>query len=144
MKIDYNKILKKNMLNILKDVLLNIEKNGLKDGNHLYINFLTNHSKVKIPKWLKEKYPNEMTIVIQYEYYNLNVEEDKFSIGLSFNNVNADLLIDYDSVISFADPHANFGLKLKNYEKIKEKPKKNIKKEKKNNVVDFKNYKKIN
>ena len=148
MKIDYQNILKTNMINVLKDVLKNIEENGLKEGHHLYITFITNHPKVSLPRWLKEKYPNEITIVIQYEYYNLTVNEDNFSIGLSFNNVKADLVIGYESIISFADPFANFGLQLINKESlsktIKKNTKKNTKHKKTNNVIDFKTFKKIN
>ena len=135
MKIDYQKILKKNMINVLKDVLINIENNGLKGGHHLYITFLTNHPKVLLPKWLKEKYPDEMTIIIQYEYYHLTVNEYTFSIS-------------YESILSFADPFANFGLKLINKEPLNKNIKKNTKKKTKtkktNNVIDFKTYKKIN
>ena len=148
MKIDYQNILKTNMINVLKDVLKNIEENGLREGHHLYITFLTNHPKTILPKWLKEKYPNEITIVIQYEYYNLTVNEDNFSIGLSFNNVKADLVIGYESIISFADPFENFGLQLINKESlsktIKKNTKKNSKHKKTNNVIDFKTFKKIN
>ena len=66
--IEYQNILDKNMLNVLKDILINIRDKGLSNNNHLYITFFTNHKKVEIPNWLKENYPNEMTIVIQYEY----------------------------------------------------------------------------
>ena len=146
MKIDYQNILKKNMLNVFKKVLKIIEKNGLREGHHLYITFLTNHPKVSIPTWLKEKYPNEMTIVIQYEYYYLIVNKDNFSIELSFNDVKANLVIDYESIISFADPFANFGLKLINKEPLNKTIKKNTKKKNKtkktNNVIDFKTFKK--
>ena len=140
MKIDYKKIFKANITNILIEVLTNIEKNGLSEGHHLYITFQTNHKKVKIPDWLKKKYPIEMTIVIQYEYYNLKTKKDKFYIGLSFNDIKADLEIGYESVISFADPFANFGLKL--IEEDKENNKSNVKNKKTNNIIDFKNYKK--
>ena len=139
MKIDYQNIFKKNIVNILIDVLKTIEENGLAQGHHLYITFQTNHNKVLIPKWLKDKYPKEMTIVIQYEYYDLKVKKDKFLIGLSFNDIKTNLEINYESVISFADPYANFGLKL--IEKEKEK-KSVIKNKKSNNIIDFKNYKK--
>jgi len=141
MKIDYQNILKKNMINVLKDVLKNIEENGLKGEHHLYITFQTTHPKTLLPRWLKEKYPNEMTVVIQYEYYHLTVNEDNFSIGLSFNDVKTDLFISYDSIISFGDPFANFGLKLINIEPLNKTIKKNTKK-KTNNVIDFKTFKK--
>ena len=113
MKINYSNILK-NMINVFKDVLKSIQNNGINNGHHLYITFKTNSQKVVIPKWLKEKYPKEMTIVIQYEFWNLKVENDYFKITLSFNNINADLVIPFNKVISFADPYANFGLKLSN------------------------------
>ena len=148
MKIDYQNILKKNMINVLKDVLKKIEDNGLKGGHQLYITFLTNHPKASLPKWLKIKYPSEMTIVIQYEYYYLIVNKDNFSIELSFNDVKANLVIDYESIISFADPFANFGLKLINKEPLNKTIKKNTKKrkeiKKRNNVIDFKTFKIIN
>ena len=148
MKIDYQNILKKNMINVLKDVLKNIEENGLKGGHLLYITFLTNHPKTLLPRWLKKKYPDEMTVVIQHEYYHLTVNENNFSIGLSFKDIKADLFISYESIISFADPFANFGLKLINKEPLNKNIKKNAKKKNKtkktNNVIDFKTFKKIN
>ena len=141
--IEYQKILEKNMLSVFKDILINIRNNGLSNNNHLYITFLTSHKKVELPNWLKQKYPDEMTIVIQYEYYDLKVNNDSFSITLSFNDIKANLLIGYDAIISFADPSANFGLILKNNKLINE-VKKNTKiySSKKNNVIDFSNYKK--
>ena len=112
MKINYSKILKNNMINVLRDVLTNVKKNGLQEGHHLYITFKTNEKKVIIPQWLLDKFPSEMTIVIQYEYWNYEVANDHFKITLSFNDIKTDLMIPFSSVISFADPYANFGLKL--------------------------------
>ena len=148
MIINYTEILKKNMINVFKDVLLNIEKNGLQEGHHLYITFNTNNAKVKIPKWLQEKYPVEMTIVIQYEYWNFKIKNNSFNIGLSFEDIKTDLEISYNSVVSFADPYANFGLSLipkiinKNNIKIKKSVKNKKKNFKKDNIIDFNNYKK--
>ena len=110
--IEYQKILDKNMLNVFKDILINIKNNGLSNNNHLYITFFTNHKNVELPNWLKQKYPEEMTIVIQYEYNDLEINDNNFSISLSFDNIKANLKIDYNSIISFADPSANFGLIL--------------------------------
>ena len=75
MKINYSQILNKNLINVLKDVLLDIITNGLKEGHHLYITFYTNNKTI-IPHWLKDKFPEEMTIVIQHEYWNLKVFEN--------------------------------------------------------------------
>ena len=142
--IEYQKILDKNMLNVFKDILINIKNNGLSNNNHLYITFFTNHKNVELPNWLKQKYPEEMTIVIQYEYNDLEINDNNFLISLSFDNIKANLKIDYNSIISFADPSANFGLILQK-NKIQKKLKKNLenKKAKNNsNVISFSNYKK--
>ena len=132
------------MVNVLKDILIEIENNGMSNNNHLYITFLTNHKNVEVPSWLIEKYPDEITIVIQYEYYNIKVNDEYFKITLSFNDVMADLKIGYSAIISFADPSANFGLKLQTT-KIKKlnKNKSRNKKEAKNksNVIDFSTFK---
>ena len=87
MKINYNKYLHKNLINVFKDVLLDVEQNGLKEGHHLYISFLTNQLGVIISKSLKKQFPTEMTIVIQYEYWNLKIKDNSFEISLSFNNI---------------------------------------------------------
>ena len=147
MKINYSKILKKNMINVLKDVLTNIKKNGLQKGHHLYITFKTNDKKVIIPQWLSDKFPIEMTIVIQYEYWNYDIANDHFKITLSFNDIKTDLSIPFSSVISFADPYANFGLKLiqhkvtdnKNKTKQKLKTKEYLKR---NNIIDLNKFRK--
>ena len=149
MKINYQQILKKNMINVLKDVLKVIEKDNLKEGHHLYITFNTENKKVILPKWLKKKHPKEMTIVLQYEYSNLKILEEKFEILLSFNDVKVNLSIPFISIISFADPFANFGLKIINENNLttlrREKEKKNNKiNKKKDNVIDFTKFKKSN
>ena len=97
MKINYPEILKKNMTNVLKDVLHEIEISGIKEDHSLYITFNTNNN-VIIPKWLKKKHPNKMTIVIQHEYWNLKIFEEKFKIVLSFNNIKVNLSIPYESI----------------------------------------------
>ena len=141
--IEYQKILKVNMINVFKDTLKNIRDNGLSNNNHLYITFITNHKNVELPNWLKQKYPEEMTILIQYEYYDLKINKNNFSISLSFNNIKTNLIIDFDSIISFADPSANFGLILQKT-KNKKKLNKNTENQtsKKDNVINFSNYKK--
>ncbi len=141
--IEYQKILNKNMLNVFKDILKNIRDNGLSNNNHLYITFLTNHKNVELPDWLKQKYPQEMTIVVQYEYYDLKINNNNFSISLSFNDIKTNLIIDYNAIISFADPSANFGLILQK-NKSQKKLKRNLdnKKSKEGNVINFSNYKK--
>ena len=147
--IDYQKILNKNLLNVFTDILKNIESNGLDGINHLYVTFKTDNSKNIIPDWLLLKYPDEMTIVIQHEYYHLSLNKSFFNIGLSFNNKKADLKIAFNSIISFADPSSNFGLNYQfndSIKKIKKKKKtvakKNINKDNVSNVIKFSKFKK--
>ena len=147
--IQYQKILNKNLLNVFIEILKEVEKKGLDGKNHLYVTFATNNSKTSVPDWLLQKYPNEMTIVIQHEYYNLSINKTDFKIGLSFNNRKCNLIISFDSVISFADPSSNFGL---NYQFNKiivnenkntlVKKKKYVKKNQSSNIINFSNYKK--
>ena len=147
--IEYQKILNKNLLNVFIEILKEVEKKGLDGKNHLYITFATNNSKTSVPDWLLQKYPSEMTIVIQHEYYHLSVNKNNFNIGLSFNNKKSDLTISFDSIISFADPSSNFGLNYQFNKSTKEinkkmivKRKKSIKKKNSSNVINFSNYKK--
>ena len=141
--INYQKILNKSLLNVFIDVLKTIEKNGLDGNNHLYITFNTCNPKNIVPDWLLIKYPDEMTIVIQHEYYHLAVHKSFFNIGLSFNNKKTNLKISFNSIISFVDPASNFGL---NYQFNKSNKKKEIKKKKikddNSNVIKFSNFKK--
>ena len=89
MEIDYSKILKNNMINVFRDVLKIIEKNGFKEDHHLYITFKTDDEDVIIPDWLKEKFPDKMTIIMQHEYWNFKVAKDNLNITLSFNDINS-------------------------------------------------------
>ena len=137
------------MINVLKDVLINIKKNNLQEGHHLYITFKTNDKKVIVPQWLLDKFPSEMTIVIQHEYWNFDVKNDHFKITLSFSDIITDLIISFSSVISFADPYANFGLKLiQNEGKINkntDKTKQNLKTKEhsiKDNIIKLNNFRK--
>jgi len=147
--IQYQKILNKNLLNVFIEILKEIEKKGLDSKNHLYVTFATNNPKTSVPDWLLQKYPSEMTIVIQYEYYHLSVNKKNFNIGLSFNNKKCDLIIPFDSIISFADPSSNFGLNYQFNKTTVEDDKKNlvekkksVKEKKSSNVINFTNYKK--
>ena len=141
MTINYTEIFNKNMQNVLRDVLINFTNKKTVSNNHLYITFKTKKDGVKMPKWLKDKHPDEMTIVIQYEYWDLKILKNSFSIMLSFNKINTKIVIPFNAVSSFADPFANFGLK---FNKTKdEKKQKSLKKINKNRkIIKLDNYRK--
>jgi hypothetical protein len=88
--------------------------NGLPGEHHFYITFRTDFSGVVIPTRLLAKYPQEMTIVLQHQFWDLKVADDEsmFSVGLSFGGVPSILRIPIASITGFADPHVRFGLRF--------------------------------
>jgi uncharacterized protein len=80
--------------------------------HHFYITFLTKHPGVKIPDYLKERYPDEMTIVLQFQYYDLTVDDEKLGVTLSFNNKLERLIVPLRAISIFADPSVNFALQF--------------------------------
>lgn len=98
---------------VIKKTIAHVAQHGLPGDHHFYISFLTQDDGVKIPGPLRAQHPNDMTIVLQYQYDDLEAGEDAFSVALSFGGVKQRLVIPYASVISFADPSVNFALQLK-------------------------------
>ncbi len=80
--------------------------------HHFYITFRTDAEGVELPDYLRAKYPTEMTIVLQYQFYDLSVEAERFSVTLSFGGVLRRLVIPYITIITFADPSVNFVLQF--------------------------------
>jgi len=90
-----------------------VEHQGLKGDHHFFITFQTKFPGVMISDRLLEKYPEEMTIIIQHQYWELEVEEKSFSIVLSFDNIHESLVIPFDALTAFADPSVKFGLQFR-------------------------------
>jgi len=98
---------------VIRRTLNYAEKNGLPGDHHFYITFRTTDDDVDIPDFIRADHPEEMTIILQHQYENLEIREDSFTVTLRFNGRPARLDIPLSSVISFADPSVNFGLQLK-------------------------------
>ncbi len=111
--IDYSYLINESMYYIIKRALKEVEQNGLQGDNHFYINFTTGYEGVKIPKFLQNQYPEEMTIVIQYNFKNLHVFDDYFEINLSFSGKYYDLAVPFKSISAFADPSESFELEFR-------------------------------
>ena len=111
--IDYEALIDEAMYMIVRRALEIIAKGGLPGAHHFYITFQTQFAGVDIFDYLRKKYPEEMTIVLQYQFHSLKIEPDKFSVSLSFNNVPERLVIPFGSIISFADPSVQFGLQFR-------------------------------
>jgi len=109
----YDKMVEKALRSVVKQALQEVvDEEGLIDDHHFYITFFTDHPAVKIPSYLKERYPGEMTIVLQHQFYDLEVDDEKFTVMLSFNNVPERLTIPLSAVTIFADPSVNFALQF--------------------------------
>ena len=108
----YDKMVEKALRGVVKQALQEVMKEGVVDDHHFYITFFTDHAGVKIPNYLKERYPGEMTIVLQHQFYDLEVNDEKFSVMLSFNNVPERLVVPLSAITIFADPSVNFALQF--------------------------------
>ena len=110
---DYQSMVERAMKAVLRDALLKIGEDGLPGDHHLYITFRTQDDGVEITNRLISQYPDEMTIVLQYQFWGLKISEEAFEITLSFSGTNERLYIPFDAVVGFADPSVNFGLQFK-------------------------------
>jgi hypothetical protein len=111
--IPYDEIVQEALRAVVGRVLGEVESTGVLPGeHHFYITFKTNAIGVEIPRHLSERFPDEMTIVIQNRFWDLKVEEDGFQVGLSFNQAPAKLVIPFAAITGFVDPAVNFALQF--------------------------------
>lgn len=94
----------------IEDVIEN--ESRLPGDHHFYITFMTDYPGVSIPDYLRERYPGEMTIVLQYQFSDLMVDDEKMAVTLSFNNMPENLEIPLSAISIFADPSVNFALQF--------------------------------
>ena len=111
--IPYDEIVQEALRDVVGRVLREIERTGvLPGGHHFYITFKTKMPGVAIPKHLSDRFPDEMTIVIQHRFWDLKVEPDMFTVGLSFGGVPSTLVVPFAAVTDFVDPAVDFSLKF--------------------------------
>jgi len=110
--IRYDILAQEALRGVVKKVLQEVSKTGLPGDHHFYITFDTNHPGVRLSSRMKEKYPEEMTIVVQHQFWDLEATENGFSIGLSFDNIPEALTIPFLSIRGFFDPSVQFGLQF--------------------------------
>ena len=116
--INYAQLMQKAMQGLMIDVLKKTSINGLPGNHHYFISFKTKSEGVKVADWIKERYPEEMTIVIQHWFDNLDVNDKCFSITLNFGDNPENLTIPWDSILTFVDPSVEFGLSFEGEENI--------------------------
>ena len=111
-RIDYGRLVESALRTVVRDVLERLGKEGAPSPHHFYITFRTHHPGVAIPDFLRERYPVDMTIVLQHQFWDLEVDEHGFAVTLSFNDHMQRLVIPFTAVKVFADPGVEFGLQF--------------------------------
>ncbi|MCL4065056.1 ClpXP protease specificity-enhancing factor SspB [Pseudomonas sp. GX19020] len=110
--IDYGNLMHQAMRGLIRSVLDDVAAHGLPGAHHFFITFDTTHPDVAIADWLKERYPTEMTVVLQHWFSGLEVTDEGFTVTLNFGNSPEPLVIPFDSVLTFVDPSVEFGLRF--------------------------------
>lgn len=110
--IDYGNLMHRAMRGLIQEVLSGVQKDGLPGKHHFFITFDTMHPDVEMADWLSDRYPTEMTIVLQHWFDGLDVTDEGFAVTLNFGNNPEPLYIPYDAIKTFVDPSVEFGLRF--------------------------------
>ena len=110
--IRYDLLVQDALRGVVRKVLTDAAREGLMGEHHFYVSFRTEAPGVRMSQALREKYPQDMTIVLQHQFWDLNVTEHTFEVGLSFSGVPERLLVPFDALSGFFDPSVQFGLKF--------------------------------
>jgi len=108
----YDKMVEDALRGVIREALARTAKSGLKGNHHFYITFRTQHPGVVLPDYLLARYPEEMTIVLEHQFWGLEVDDEKFEVTLSFSNKTERLTVPLAAVSAFADPSVKFGLQF--------------------------------
>ena len=111
-EIDYPALVENALRGVVHDLLVRVAAEGFPGGHHLYLTFSTRHPGVKMAPRLYDLYPEEMTIVLQHQFWDLVVEEELFAVTLHFGGQKQRLTIPFEALASVVDPEAEFGLQL--------------------------------
>ncbi|WP_069299664.1 SspB family protein [Neptunicoccus sediminis] len=115
--IPYGQLMHRAMRGLMRELLIDISKAGHLPGeHHFFITFDTNHPGVDIADWLRERYPEDMTVVMQHWFDNLVVSDDRFAVTLNFGDQPEPLVIPFDAIRTFVDPSVEFGLRFETHE----------------------------
>jgi hypothetical protein len=109
---DYGRLVERALRRVVHDALAMVAEHGLPGSHHFYITFRTDHPGVILGDGLRARYPSEMTIVLQHEFWGLEVGPDAFAVTLSFNSVGQRIEIPFEAIRVFADPSVEFGLQF--------------------------------
>ena len=110
--IDYEAMAQTALRDVVKKTISYTEKHGLLGNHHFYITFATEHPGVEVPDYLRDQYGDEITIVLQYEFWDLVAESKGFYVTLCFDDAHEKLYVPYTALLSFVDPSVKFGLQF--------------------------------
>ncbi len=108
----YDRMIEAALRGVVRDALIGVAKHGLPGEHHFYLSFRTRHAGVQLSDAQRERFPEEITIVIQNQYWDLRVHADKFEVGLSFGGVPETVIVPFAAMTAFNDPAARFGLQF--------------------------------
>lgn len=114
--IDYEALTQDAMRGVVRSVLIRISKSGLPGEHHFYISFDTEHPSSSLSKRLREKYPREMTIVLQHRFWDLIIHDDRFEVKLTFDGIPERLVVPFEAIKVFFDPSVRYGLQFEDPE----------------------------
>jgi hypothetical protein len=119
--IDYGNLMHSAMRGLIREVLTGVVAHGLPGDHHFFITFDTTHPDAELADWLSDRYPTEMTVVMQQWFTGLEVTEDGFSVTLNFGDDRPEpLYIPFDAIKTFVDPSVEFGLRFDAHEEGEE------------------------
>jgi uncharacterized protein len=108
----YDQLAQNALRGVVRDALRRVQKSGLPGEHHFYIAFNTRYPGVELSERISSRYPREMTIVLQHQFWNLHITEELFSVELSFDNIPEKLVVPFNSIKGFLDPSIQFGLQF--------------------------------
>jgi hypothetical protein len=111
-RLRYDRMVERALRGVVREALTQVAEAGLPGSHHFYLTFITGAPGVELPEHLRLQYPEEMTIVLQHQFFGLEVKGDAFSVTLSFSNKHERLTIPFAAVTTFADPSVNFALQF--------------------------------
>ncbi len=108
----YDKMVERALRGVVREALARAAASGLPGTHHFYITFQTKHPGTKIPESLASQYPEDMTIVLEHQFWDLEVDEDRFAVTLSFQSRPERLVVPFEAITAFTDPSCKFGLQF--------------------------------
>jgi hypothetical protein len=111
-ELNYDEMVQRALKMVVRDALRSVAANGLPGSHHFYVTFRTDHPQAIVPPYLAQRHPEEITIVLQYQFWDLDVLDHSFEVTLSFNDVHERLVVPFNAITSFVDPSIKFGLQF--------------------------------